>query len=177
MKPVLASTASDPGAVAPSADESAKSADGGAWTDERPPWTGLPVGRRVLIAEDDATLRDIFATVLRERGYQVATVSTGTELHRVLDTASLPQPFDLIITDVIMPGISGLDVIDELRRSGDTTPVVIVTAFAQSEVQQRARGLEVRLLSKPFELETLRSAVDWAIRAKVFRGPGPPWPR
>ena len=52
-------------------------------SDERGPFGGLPVGRRVLVAEDDAALSEVFAVVLRERGYQVATVSTGIELGRV----------------------------------------------------------------------------------------------
>jgi DNA-binding response OmpR family regulator len=66
-----------------------------------------------------------------------------------------------------MPGASGLDVIDQLRELGDATPVIIVTAFPQEEVLERARGLDIRLLAKPFELDTLRAAVDWAIRSNA----------
>lgn len=138
-----------------------------AWSDEPATWRGLPVGRRVLVAEDDAEMREILALALRKRGYQVATVSTGAELGSLLGEASPESRFDLVVTDVHMPGSTGLDVIDRLRQNGDTTPVVIVTAFPREETQQRARGLEVRLLAKPFDLETLRSAVDWAIRANA----------
>ena len=130
-------------------------------------WDGVPVGRRVLVAEDDSAMRDLLALVLRERGYQVATVSDGSELRSLLSEPDAKGAFDLIVTDVKMPGSSGLDVIDELRQNGDTTPVVIVTAFPQDDIRQRARGLEVRLLAKPFDLETLRSAVDWAIRSNA----------
>jgi DNA-binding response OmpR family regulator len=66
-----------------------------------------------------------------------------------------------------MPGCSGLDVIGQLRQSGDTTPAIIVTAFPEEDIRKSARGLELRLLAKPFELETLRSAVDWAIRVNA----------
>jgi DNA-binding response OmpR family regulator len=145
------------------------------WSDERPPWSGLPVGRRVLVAEDDSDLRELFAIVLRERGYQVATVSTGSELGRLISSTAPAERFDLIITDVNMPGGSGLDVIDQLRQSGDTTPVVIVTAFPEPDIRERAHGLEVRLLAKPFELDTLRSAVDWAIRANAPHARRLPW--
>ena len=130
-------------------------------------WHGMPVGRRVLVAEDDAAMREIIATVLGERGYQITLARSGSELSRLLSESNQVRPFDLIVTDVQMPGISGLDVIDQIRKLGNTTPVVIVTAFPQDDVRKRARGLEVRLLAKPFELETLRSAVDWAILANA----------
>ena len=138
-------------------------------------WQGLPVGRHVLVAEDDPAMREVFASVLSERGYQVTLVSNGTELWELLGPRESSCGFDLVVTDVQMPGISGLDVIDRIRTIGDTTPVVIVTAFPREEVRQRARGLEVRLLAKPFELETLRSAVDWAIRANAPHQRRPAW--
>jgi DNA-binding response OmpR family regulator len=128
-------------------------------------WDGLPVGRRLLVAEDDSAMRDLLALVLRERGYQVATVNDGAQLRNLLSTPD--RHFDLIIADVNMPGGSGLDVIDRLRQAGDTTPVLIVTAFPLEDIRQRARGLEVRLLAKPFDLDTLRSAVDREIRSNA----------
>jgi DNA-binding response OmpR family regulator len=145
-----------------------------AWQDEEstlglPAFQGLPIGRRVLVAEDDPAMRDLLETVLSQRGYQVATVGNGSELTTLLGHTRAEERFDLIVSDVRMPGISGLDVIDRLREAGDTTPVVIVTAFPQGDVVERARGLEVRLLSKPFDLETLRVAVDWAIRSNAPR--------
>ncbi|MEI9937918.1 MAG: response regulator [Pseudomonadota bacterium] len=130
-------------------------------------WHGLPVGRRVLLAEDDVTLREILAMVLSEGGYQVATVSDGSELRRSLRDATPEARFDLIVTDVNMPGGSGLDLIELLRQNGDTTPVIVVTAFPQEDIRKRAKDLGLRLLAKPFELETLRAAVDWAIRANA----------
>jgi CheY-like chemotaxis protein len=144
------------------------------WQDDEPQvgflaFRGIPIGRRVLVAEDDPAMRDVLETVLRERGYQVATVGSGNELAAALGRTRPEERFDLILSDVRMPGASGLDVIDRLREGGDTTPVVIVTAFPQRDVVERARGLEVRLLAKPFDLETLRVAVDWAIRSNAPR--------
>jgi CheY-like chemotaxis protein len=130
-------------------------------------WHGLPVGRRVLIAEDDPAMRDLLALVLRERGYQVVTVSTGSELKSSLSEADPEGQFDLIVTDVEMPDGSGLDVVDQLRQSGDTTPALIVTAFPRDDIRQRARDLDLRLLAKPFALDTFRSAVDREITANA----------
>lgn len=124
---------------------------------------GMPVGRRVLLAEDDQAMREILAMVLSEAGYQVATVADGAELRRLLREVH----FELVVTDVNMPGGSGLDVIELLRQNGDTTPVIVVTAFPQAEIRKRAQALGLRLLAKPFELETLRAAVDWAIRVNA----------
>ena len=130
-------------------------------------WQGLPVGRRVLLAEDDVALRDMLATVLSEAGYQVATVGDGSQLRQLLEAPAQGVRFDLIVTDVNMPGGSGLDVIGQLRQTGDLTPVIVVTAFPQDDIRMRARELGLRLLAKPFELETLRAAVDWSIRANA----------
>ncbi|HYQ47286.1 MAG TPA: response regulator [Polyangiaceae bacterium] len=127
---------------------------------------GLPVGRRVVLAEDDGAMREMLATVLGEAGYQVTTVNDGAELHRLLHEPPGAR-FDLIVTDVNMPGASGLDVIDRLRQHGDNTPVILVTAFPQTDIRARAHDLGLRLLAKPFELDTLRAAVDWAIRANA----------
>ncbi|HEY0469155.1 MAG TPA: response regulator [Polyangiaceae bacterium] len=130
-------------------------------------WHGLPVGRSVILAEDDLALQQLLALVLSESGYQVTTVSDGSELRRLLGDPAPNAHFDLIVTDVKMPGGSGLDVIERLRQSGDNTPVIVVTAFPQDDVRMRARELGLRLLAKPVELETLRAAVDWAIRANA----------
>ena len=135
-------------------------------------WHGLPVGRRVLLAEDDVALREMLATVLSESGYQVASVSNGSELGDLLHRGA---PFDLIVTDVNMPGGSGLDVVDRLRQAGDVTPVIIVTAFPNEDIRHHAKDLGLRLLAKPFELETLRTAVDWAIRANAAHQRRLPW--
>lgn len=130
-------------------------------------WHGLPVGRRVILAEDDTAMREMLAVVLSDAGYQVSTVADGEKFARLLRESVTTARFDLIVTDVNMPGSSGLDVIGQLRESGDDTPVIVVTAFPQEDIRMRARELGLRLLAKPFELETLRAAVDWAIRANA----------
>ena len=138
------------------------------WNDELVTWHGLPVGRRVLVADDDATMREALALALRERGYQVATVRCWPE-PTSLQSGPASTRFDLIVADLRLPASSALDVIDQLRQHGDTTPVIITAAFPQAEARTRAKHLEVRLLEKPFGMETLRSAVDWAIRTKARR--------
>jgi len=134
------------------------------WNEEEPPtWPRGPHPKRVLVAEDDAAMRDLLLLVLRERGYAVDCVSTGSQMISVLSQrrpdGSLAEPFDLIVTDLRMPGASGLDAIDQLRRAGGITPVIAVTAFPHDSTRNRAQRLEILLLAKPFDLDTLRGAV------------------
>ena len=145
------------------------------------PWTGedgqkwprVEHSKRVLVAEDDAAMRELLWLVLRERGYSVECVSSGSQMMRVLSErapdGSLCERFDLIVTDVRMPGVSGLDVIDELRRAGSVTPVIAVTAFPHDATRNRAQRLEMRLLAKPFDLDVLRNAIESAFGSTLAR--------
>ena len=146
------------------------------WSEEDPPtFPQVAHPKRVLVAEDDAAMRDLLLLVLRERGYAVYCVSSGSQMMRVLSQrrpdGSLAEPFDLIVTDVRMPGASGLDAIDQLRRAGGITPVIAVTAFPHDATRNRACRLEIRLLAKPFDLDSLRNAVKAALDS-TFAEPG-----
>lgn len=79
---------------------------------------------RILIAEDDLELRTLFTHVLEKNGYSVRGVSNGEEALRALDQNYV----DLIITDVMMPGMDGYDLVHSLRDSGMNLPVLMITA-------------------------------------------------
>ena len=135
--------------------------------DEEPTWPRSERRKRVLVAEDSPAMRELLMLVLRERGYEVTCASSGSEMLSVLSTCqsvgALAERFDLIVTDVRMPGASGLDVIDRLRRDGGCTPVIAVTAFPLDRTVERSRRLGVQLLAKPFDLDALRSAIEVAL--------------
>ena len=139
------------------------------WSEGQPIWPRATPEKRVLVAEDDTAMRELLVLVLRERGYEVDTVSSGSEMIRVLfessPDGSLARQFDLIVTDVRMPGASGFDAIDQLRRRGNMTPVIAVTAFPHDATRQRAQQLAIRLLAKPFDLAALRQVVDAALES------------
>ncbi|MES1173176.1 MAG: response regulator [Myxococcales bacterium] len=139
------------------------------WVEESPTWPNATMGKRVLVAEDDAAMRQMLAMVLHERGYLVDCVGSGTDMLSVLAQCGprgyLAERFALILTDVRMPGASGLDAIDQLRRDGDNTPVIAVTAFPHDATLHRAERLGIRLLAKPFDLDALRSAVTEALES------------
>ncbi|MBQ3166254.1 MAG: response regulator transcription factor, partial [Clostridia bacterium] len=79
---------------------------------------------KILIVEDDATLRQLFSRVLTKNGYSVKGAGNGEEALSLLDG----EYFDLIITDVMMPVMDGYQLISAIRQSGNSIPVLMVTA-------------------------------------------------
>lgn len=120
---------------------------------------------RVLVAEDDRTLADGLCRSLRAAGYAVDHVESGQQA----DTALAAQSYDLVILDLGLPQLSGLEVLKRLRARGTHTPVLILTAA--DSVEQRVRGLDLGaddFMAKPFALSELEAR----IRALVRRGMG-----
>jgi len=121
----------------------------------------LADARRVLVVEDDPALRDLMANVLAAEGYFVTETADSPAMLRAVKAAeSSESPFDLIVTDVRMPGQSGLEALAHLREVGCQTPTIVVTAFPDEKVQRQALELDTLLLPKPFALETLRSIAN-----------------
>lgn len=119
---------------------------------------------RVLLAEDDPEMRRMMAGALRRRGYEVQETGDGRELVealvRAVTGADELRPH-LIISDVRMPGHSGLEVLARLRRVDLATPVILITAFGDARTHEEARRLGAStLLDKPFDLDDLCGAVQ-----------------
>lgn len=120
-------------------------------------------GPLVLLAEDDPTFRLLVAGALRYDGYRVLEAEDGRILQRIIDgvrSAVMPMP-ELLITDLRMPGIGGLDVLRSLRARGDATPFIVMTAFGGNQTREEVARLgAAQLLSKPFDLRELRRRVQ-----------------
>jgi len=118
---------------------------------------------RLLYAEDEEAMAEAVADILEYHKYQVDTVSSGDE---ALDYA-LAAPYDGIILDVMMPGMSGLEVLSSLRKKGVTTPVLLLTA--RNEVEDRIEGLDLGAddyLAKPFAMGELLARVRAMLRRR-----------
>lgn len=116
---------------------------------------------RILIAEDDAGIGRAVQVLLERSRFTADLVSTGTE---ALEWASGGE-YDAIILDIMLPGMSGLEVLEKLRGSGDRTPVLLLTAL--SEVPDRVRGLNAGAddyLPKPFASAELIARVKAMLR-------------
>jgi len=115
--------------------------------------------KKVLVADDKATSRELIRTVLENRGYSISEASDGIEALRL---ARELQP-DLIILDLHMPGVDGFGVIAELRREPkfSSTPIMALTASAMQGDRERAlaAGFD-SYVSKPIPLPSLRDEVE-----------------
>lgn len=115
----------------------------------------------VLIIEDDRAIGDFIARGLREAGFAVDVATNGND---GLDAALTEEP-DVAIVDLMLPGRDGLSIIDELRKQGRTTPVLILSA--RRSVDDRVRGLQAGgddYLTKPFAFAELLARVQALVR-------------
>jgi two-component system response regulator MprA len=122
------------------------------------------MGSRILIAEDDRGVRQSLERALRFEGYDVAVANDGSE---ALEALAAREP-DLVLLDVMMPHIDGLTVCRRLRASGNSLPVLMLTA--RHEVRDRVAGLDAGAddyLVKPFALEELLARIRALLRRNV----------
>ncbi len=126
---------------------------------------------RVLVADDDLVVRDMVRRYLEREGMAVAAVGDGHEALRVLDSGQV----DIAVIDVLLPGVSGLALVRNLRRSGDfSMPVILLTALGEEE--DRIAGLEAGAddyVTKPFSPRELTLRV----RSLLRRAPAPATPQ
>jgi DNA-binding NtrC family response regulator len=121
---------------------------------------------KILIGDDEASNRSILSQELVHRGYGVATANDGSE---ALVEAESSRP-DLIILDYMMPDMSGLDVLKELRKRGNDTPVVLITAYGTVEraVQAMKEGA-YDFITRPFEPDHIALVVEKALERQRLK--------
>ncbi len=115
----------------------------------------------ILIAEDDPEIRTALERILKYEGYGVEVASDGAAALEKVDTGSP----DLVILDVMMPFVDGLDVCRRMRSRGDRTPILMLTA--REETADRVAGLDAGAddyLAKPFELDELLARIRALLR-------------
>jgi CheY-like chemotaxis protein len=124
---------------------------------------------RVLLAEDDAEMRELVASSLRRDGFEVVELRDGGELFDHIGISWVGPPDhrrpDLVISDVRMPGFSGLEILDILRQADWALPVILITAFGDADLHQEAQRLgAAAVFDKPFDLDDLRTAAIFYAR-------------
>lgn len=120
---------------------------------------------RVLVVEDDPTLREILAEVLGDEGHEVRLAANGAEGLRGLHSWDA----DLVILDLMMPGLSSDEFRAQQRRRGDV-PACLLVLSASPDREAAAERLEAdALLAKPFSLVSLTETVDRLVRGRVSR--------
>ena len=115
--------------------------------------------RRIFLAEDDDTLRALVASTLRAAGYHVMEARDGLELlagleHALVSEHERPEHL-VVVSDIEMPGLSGLDVLTIVRCASLDTACVLITAFGDHETVAEATDLGARVFHKPFDIDEL----------------------
>lgn len=128
--------------------------------------SGSPHSPRVLVVEDDAALSEVVCTFLGGEGYACVPAFSGTEALLLAERAAdKSRPIDLVILDLMLPGVPGEELVGRLRAAGVDAPVIVTSA--KSAVTDRVGLLRLGAsdyLVKPFDLEELLARVEVQLR-------------
>jgi DNA-binding NtrC family response regulator len=121
---------------------------------------------RILVIDDDEETRSLLKDFLEEDGFVTDSVCNGSDALRKL----AKQPFDLIITDIRMPALTGLDILPVIKRLQPETSIIVITAFGSEEVYRRSfeRGATV-YLEKPLHISKLKELIHKMSSSKEKR--------
>jgi two-component system, cell cycle response regulator CpdR len=111
---------------------------------------------RILLAEDDESMRLYLARALERVGYEVVAVESGDAAEPLLTS----ERFDLLLTDIVMPGMDGIEL---AQRAAEVVPemrVMFITGFAAVALKAGKKAPDAKVLSKPFHLRDLVAEVD-----------------
>lgn len=125
------------------------------------PQSSSPAAKRVLLVEDEPGLVLTLSDRLKSEGYQVSSATDGASAMAIASK----QHFDVILLDVMLPGVSGFDVCRDLRQQGLKTPIIMLTARGQ--VMDKVLGLKIGAddyLTKPFDMLELLARVEVQLR-------------
>ena len=111
---------------------------------------------RILLAEDDTSMREYLQRALSRVGYEVESVGCGTEAMPLLEAGK----YDLLLTDIVMPEMDGIELAQKASAIDPAIRVMFLTGFAAVALQSGRTAPEAKLLSKPFHLKDLVAEVD-----------------
>ena len=119
---------------------------------------------RILIVDDEEVLRDVLEVVLRREGFDIVAAASGEEALSILDST---EEVDLMILDVMLPGISGIDTLRAVRISNPNLPVIVITAFSSIDgaIEAMKHGA-FHYIPKPFKNEEVVMTVNKALEQR-----------
>ena len=128
------------------------------------PSTRPPKGRLIVVVEDDAAVRRMLVTMLEDLGHLIACEDGQDALVHI---AALPRPPDLVITDVMMPKVDGLELVQRLKADASLRHVPVIILTAKGRAPDMVAGINAgarHYLTKPFKRDELRTKVRRVLR-------------
>src|SRR5687767_8272769 len=126
------------------------------------------MSERILVVEDSATQAEALRGLLVEAGYDVTVATSGEAALEVYDG----EAFDLVMSDIIMPGISGFELCDRIKSAPNPTAVILLTSL--SHPKDIVRGLQVRAdnyVTKPYRKDALLTRVERVLQSRKKAAP------
>jgi len=129
---------------------------------------------RILLAEDDDAMRTLILEALARDNYEVVSANDGVQLGNMIRSIvpeanedSAEKGFDIIISDVRMPGRTALEVLAEFRKLAQSIPFVLITAFSDPETRDEAKRLgAAAVFDKPFDIAELKKTIRHLVPTK-----------
>jgi two-component system cell cycle sensor histidine kinase/response regulator CckA len=126
----------------------------------------LPRGHEhILVVEDEETVRNLSQRLLHTLGYSVTVAADGLEAWGLLNRLS--RPFDLVITDIVMPRMSGLELVEKIRAENRPEKILFISGYSDRQLTRNKKGESDSLLLKPFTRATLAHKVREVLDVKV----------
>ena len=121
---------------------------------------------RILLAEDDHSMRVYLARALERTGYHVVAVDNGLAAIPLLES----EPFDLLLTDIVMPEMDGIELAQKAAEIAPDIRVMFITGFAAVALKAGRKTPDAKVLSKPFHLRDLVAEVDRLFQSEDQHG-------
>ncbi|MBU4128987.1 response regulator [bacterium] len=118
---------------------------------------------RILVADDEAVIRNLFKRILESKGHQVVTAKDGSE---ALDKIK-EEPFDVIFLDIVMPGIGGLKACQTIERINPEVKIVMMTGYGtevEEEIERSLKAGAYECLYKPFTIQELLDTLEKVLK-------------
>jgi CheY-like chemotaxis protein len=117
----------------------------------------MPARKTILVVDDEPPVRFLAVRILELAGHLVLSAENAEEVRTIWDRVG--RSIDLLVTDVIMPGLSGIDLARELRQTRPDLKILFVTGSVEMSGEIQSLGAETRVIYKPYTVQILRQAV------------------
>ena len=124
----------------------------------------------ILFVEDESLSRRAFAQILRAKGYQVAEAQNGAEALEILNTGTeviTKKAFDLVITDLVLPGLHGINLIHQIRARWPDMPIIVISGYLSETPGKVILEGFAEFIQKPIDPAALIAAVQRLLPPKV----------